>query len=213
MGKLRESMKNVLCVLPAHDPDYLSRPKAAEAALDARSKGFSAFDITIDPRRNVALNEHLLRAPLPQFTRIAKDVAENVIAPVVGRSAVRDFSGMTARVMIEPNLSTLSTVGTLFAKAVGHTGGTIDGASLGLLFYLTLHARTEDRKDYSHIIFPAITPAAENAIILALGCDPVQETIAQYGPAINLRSTRERLNALRQHHAQPQSNPQYPYLN
>lgn len=214
--KTQNAYGNVLFVLSPLSPELISSAACASAATMLREKGASCADLTSDPRVGVSGGSHSFFHPVPEFSRIAQGMAEAIFRPVVGQSSVRDLTrAVRDSGIVLPDLPTLSTVGTIFARASLSTSRHHDGRNLGLVFYLAIHARTQKGLAYDQLVFPSLTKQARRSLG-TLDERIFKEDLPGYGPVIDLNATRARMAALQTKpapsstsFATPQPKPRY----
>ena len=167
---------------------------AVNAARALKAQGAVRADITVDPRLPLNAARHLNAFPVADFTHAARNLCSFIFAPMIGRSDVQDFSNAVGRYydLEVPDLYTLSNVGSLFADARQ------DGGYLGLALYTALHGKSYDRKPYTHLLYPDMTPNARRVLSTKLGgkCMGVDDETSVYGAGIDLQSMRERIGLL-----------------
>ena len=163
------------------------------AALSLKQMGARRADISTDPRISCPQAHGAYARPVTDFDKAARELARTILAPVIGQSAVVDFTHATRPAQKTPDLSSLSTVGLLFAK---NTDGTMpldmatsNGRALGFILYLSLNTA------YDALVLPNLT-GINRQILRNLGSAAIGNTIEGYGDTVNLAHLRERLRTL-----------------
>ena len=200
-------IQNVLIVLSPLSLAFMQADAAVGAALDLKEKGAMRADLMVDPRLHLQPSRHLSTYPVPDFTQAARNLSCNIFGPVLGNSDIQDFSDAVGKYYnrVMPDLFSLSHIGSLF------TSTKHDGGHLGLALYTALHGKSSDGKDYTHLLYPDMSPHARRILSIKLGgeCLGGDEEKASYGVSVNLKSVRERIKTLASAGAmQPTHRPQ-----
>ena len=182
---------NALLVISPLESGLLTPSACADMALALKRHGVTRADLTTFPRFAYASRtaSHKGWAPA-DISTVAHTLIHTVLGPILGHATLQE---MSFHARLSPTLSSLATVGALFAHAatpINPYMDRTDGNDLGLILYLAVHARNDSGAPYDTMLFPTLSARARKALRGLLEAAPAQY-LDGYGPLIDLHAQRQ----------------------
>lgn len=145
-----DTPRNVLLLLSPTSTNYLHPARMIDHARNFREAGAKRVDLAIDPRTRHPLSRHMIGYPVLDFDRVATQISNDILRPLVGNS---NFCDLSTEIREGADLKSLTAASRLAtAKTSPHA------PTIGMIFYAALHALTPERAPYERLVIPDLPP-------------------------------------------------------